>query len=422
MKYKEYKTIQLSNGASIKIIEDDRFNSIIFQTIYRVKITCKEDLLKCELLVSLLKRSTEKYKSTRDYYMKLNSLYNLKINIHFRLINDYLILLFTMNVLNSSIIGENIFIECLNLLKQAIYNPNIIDGCFDNDDFDRSKRSKIESIVTRNADKRNIAFDKVVNKIAPNSHLSYSVNLSVDDCEKIKNEEIVSFYRYVLENAIIDMYYGGVESELVLKLITEVFYSLPNLTKYPIALPKPIDLVNKTDIIYENITNEFIIMTFNTYININSKLYNSMIFLDHLFGATHYSLLNQKIREELNLAYSIHSYINNEIGLLVIVGEVLKDKNEIVINEVNNLLASIINGEFSDELMELVRKDILNRIQDIYDSLSMKVNKIVMDDLYCKNVSLYDVINKYKSIKKQDIIEVAKILKHNYTLIMKEKI
>ena len=94
--------------------------------------------------------------------------------------------------------SENNILETSKLLCEMIFNPNIIDGKFDEVSLNQEKRQLIENIQAELNDKRLYARKKCEEIMCKNE--KYGINESVETVQNLKNEDIFEAWKNILKS------------------------------------------------------------------------------------------------------------------------------------------------------------------------------------------------------------------------------
>ena len=92
-----------------------------------------------------------------------------------------------------------------------------------------------------------------------------------------------------------------------------------------------------------------------------------------------------------------------------------------VIDEVDNQIKQLQNGNVSDEEFEWAKQAILSDMYSIDDSIFGILDMIKTYNSFNKSFDYEDELNNYKKVSKQEVIEVSKLLSFcNYAILDKE--
>lgn len=108
--------------------------------------------------------------------------------------------------------------EAVELLWEVIFNPNLENGLFSEKDFLEQKRLLRERLNNVYNNKTRYALREMLKKMAPEEIISASSLGSLEDLEKVTNEDLVAQYKEMLEKENVSLYVcGDFEEESMLR-------------------------------------------------------------------------------------------------------------------------------------------------------------------------------------------------------------
>ncbi len=399
------------NNINYKVINTDQYKRVTGILSF-VKPLSKEDFTYYSLLNRLIGSSSMKYKTKKEISNKMFELYDCTIymstSYSYKSANTF----FVFQTVNEKYVNEdNIIKECIELLKELMFNPYIENEGFCLKYFNEEVKALENDIKNIYNNKKKYAFRKLIEAIAPNDIISTSTLGDLEVLKTITPQSLYQFYLDLLNNSFVNVgLIGNVSKEEVIEYFKD--YNLKSIQIEPELFPKEVVFKEKVQNITENqdIVQAKLMMGFRFNIDYNHPLYIPLVVFNAMFGSMFGSSLFMNIREKHSLTYDIASelMINKKI-LLVSCGVDQKNvelTSDLVIKDLNNYQNGIIDENILKNAKEFLIND-LKELQDLqFSSLSFKLENILS-----KRPSINEMIGKIQLIKTEEIIEVSKCIK-----------
>ncbi len=411
-----------------KICDGIHYNSIINQrqktnTIFIHLITeLKSDTAsKNAIIPYILANSNKKYPTITALNKKLSELYGSVIKGTVSKTGDSQTLSLMAGCINNryTFDGELITEELVQLMADALINPNIENHGFALKDFELKKQELIDDIDAEINEKRSYAFKRANLNIFKNEPAALSVKGDREHAEKLTAEICYEQYKNLLRTAQIEIIYvGAEESENCKKILTQAFSQIDrcfagnNNSAKSILKNEVCRVIEKHDIAQSKM-----VMAFKTdYDNtVAMKLMNA------IFGATPISKLFDNVREKLSLCYYCSSGVNDKKGVVYVDSGVEHTNTEKAEAEILNQLHAMCTGDFTDDEIENARKAIINSWKGVNDG-ARSIADWYFNQAYLGTAnSPEDQIEKLMKVTREEIIEAAKSLKLDTVYILSGK-
>ena len=405
MEYKKYDY----DDYTVHLMKTDKFKSIYISLVL-INEFKKESLTKNFVLRKLLTTSSKKLLNEVEVTRKVCDLYNSGIVISNTMSNNVITTNFDMEVLEDKYTEKGLLKNALEYFFDTIFYPNIIDGEFEESNYNLVLKSVNNYYDKIKENKNRYAYDRAFS-LMDEEYLKYSENGDKEDLKNITRKSMVDYYNELLENANANIFViGSFDEEELLDLINK------NIK----------DKLHKNDNIYvdgsftnntkleekeetENNNQSILIMIYKV-LNMTLRERNVILpVFNRILGVGNNSKLFKNVREKNSLCYDIRSSsLRNESIVTVQSGISYKDKDE-VIDLIKKELNDIQNGNVSDEEFEEAikfRNKSLKQFEDYNDSiLYIKQGNVLYngDDLEERKEML-------KTVKKEEIVELSKKL------------
>lgn len=417
MKYKVYDC----NSYRIHTIKTDKFKNCSMEIMFRNKLV-KEEITQNNMLVDMLMHSSKKYPKRRDVAIELENLYSASLRGFSTRLGNSIMLSFVLDFLNPKYCEESYLNDVLSMPFEMLLNPNVGD----NEEFDLRSLNIIKNRIKSDIEalKENAtkyAFRRSLINMDENSPSSYYMVGYMDDLENITPISLWDVYNNVLSNYVCDIYViGNLDMDEVVSIIKKKFIN------------RTIKKDNKDLYIDNNVRKKYIEVeetgkyeqdSFIMIYNLDNLDKRETDFVIHLYniilgsgGLT--SKLYRYLREENSLCYNVSSMYQKYDRLLMIYSGIDGKDKDLCIKLVNKAMDEMKNGEFTDEELDNAIKTVISSIKMSEDTQGGIVNNYLFHDL--DNLPLYEErIKEFKTITREDIMNVAKKVKLNTIYLLK---
>lgn len=408
---------------NIHTIKSDKYKNCHMEIIFRSKVK-KEDYTKHLFLFELLLESNKEYDTFSKLAIQCEDMYSYQLNTSVGRTGNYLFGSIIADFINPKYVDESLLENFISFPFSLIFNPNIKGDAWDENSFNITKNKIKQRIASDKERVQNYALNRLRNIMAPDKPISIITSGYMDDLENITKTNIVSFYNYVLRNYYCDVFiYGNLDMNVVTKII---------LSKNELNSIKTSDLGN----IFINIPSVKKVNRCSEYSKITQSIYLEGYTLDNLSDREkNYVLpifnqifgegsLNSKlftiVREENSLCYSIRSLYMKVDGLLIVYTQIESSSEDKVSKLIGKCLKEMTNGNFTDDDIKNAKSAFINSLNLIFDSESRTIDYYYFKELV-NNDSLDKRILEFKSVTKEEIMNVAKKIKLNTTYILGNK-
>ena len=415
MIYKVYK----NDTYNIYTIKTDKFKTCHMEIVFRNNIE-KETITKRSIITEMLVENSLIYNTRQKMIVELENLYNSYFYGVTNRVGSSIITSFCFDFINPNLVSESID-EFIKFPLNNILNPNAKNNEFDIKTLEYVKdrvKKDIESIIE---DPKNYSIHKLLDNMCKNTETSINVGGYVEDLDTINPINLYDYYLNMLEHDYIDIYIIGnldmnnavkiIKNNFIIKILKDhkVSYEIKNeLTK----TPKKINVDFNTS--QENIAIGLNIINATDY----EKKYVAQIYNMILGAGSLETKLYNRLRNENSLCYNCTSLYQKFDNLIILHTAISKENENLAIKLMKQALKDMINNLTDDEISNA--KELLITMLN----MSLDVPGRIVDNYLFKNLyGLEDLdvrIEKYKNIKKEEIIEFAKKVKLNTILCLRD--
>ena len=405
------------NRIDIYTYATDKFKSENI-SIYFAVPTVKEESVKRSLLLSVLKRGTEKYPTQKDINERLDELYATLVNLKNQKFDNIQLLGVSADVIYSSYTenGEDIMKDTLEVIEQMFYHPRLDEkrGVFC-EEFVNSEKENYKSIILSQINEpRTYAAIRCREEMFSSLGIIDTLDTMCEKIDATNATELYECYLDIVKNAKIVVFYVGKRStDEIEKLISEVFASSTNVTiennrskKLLSHLETPNEVIETSDL-----SQGRLIMGFNCGVTWNDEDYYAMLLCNEIFGASPLSKLFMNVREKLSLCYECSSIYNSARGAIFATTGIECENYDVAKTAILNQLEDIQQGRISEKEFTAAKKSIFN----VYSALGDSPNAIerfylgrIMNGV---DIDMSDFLDILEKMTIDDVVRVAQKLK-----------
>lgn len=407
----KYKKIDMM-AFNLHLIKTDRFKTINVRVCLRDNIN-KDEITLRNMLASFLTYSTDTYPTKRDMVLKAQDLYGVNVYTKSYRSGKFNMINFCMSLLNEKYTEKGMLEESIKFLSDVIFNPNfnkeeefnqVYKFLYDN--METSMKGIKENPTTYSV----IRMLEEMDKDMPYSYREFGY---LEDLERISKEDLISYYKKVLNNSLVDVYViGDIDEEE----ITDLFKKYFNFTTY--KRPKENQLIEHEKLPVRCKTIKESEDSNQSKLSIGCKIGSLNEFernyvltiYNMILGGNSESKFFQIIREKHSLAYYVYSSLNKLDSLMIIKAGISKENFDTTIKLIKKLMKDMEKGKFTDESIEVVKESYISLLKEIEDNENAIIETYLAKDL----LNLGDIEERKKEIMKvtkEDIIKVAKKVK-----------
>ena len=394
-------------------INSEKFKSIYFSINFTMPVN-KRQISENALLSAVLGKSNKKFKTQKEIQMYLYSLYGANFDIGIEKFGDLYNIEFRGECINKKYLPNNTDVvnEVLEFLYDAIYNPNVLNGAFDEEVVEREKDFILNKIREVKDDKLRYGIRKMEELMCKDEPFSTYVYGDEDDIYKITSSDLYKRYNEVISNSCITFIISGnlLGYEDIEEKVKNIFNNkLVSKLNYKELIDNQ-KLNHNQEVVEESQQTTQSVLSYGLRINNpNSNDFYKLSVYNALLGGTPSSKLFQNFREKESLAYTVRSRYYRFKDIIIIYAGIQKENYEKAKLVLENEINKIKDGEISDEEFEACKKSIISDLKEWNDS-KIALSKMFISNLFSlKNdsLTLEQMVDKFEKVTKQDIIDIA---------------
>ena len=384
-------------------------------TIYFTLKSDEKNFAKMALLSELLGNATSKYSSETEVSRQLSRMYGASFGVTVLRYGDVHTLRINISFPNDKYLPDNhhVVSEIMGFLDEVINHPLISGNQFEESFFNLHKANLLNYFNSIIENREYYATIQLQKLMFPNdiNHGSFLYG-TIDQLQKTTAADLFDFYQWLLKNANIMGFIGGhIDDEFVNQLdeiIPNTDHQFVKLDPF-VKLPQ-IDKVARKEQKLE-IDQTVLTMGYELPILSNDPDYYNAIVLNQVLGGSPQSVLFNDVREDQSLAYDISSSYNSLNGTLSVSAGILPQNQPLVEDLVAKSIEKIMNGNIDDTVISGIKQSLIDQRKSSADSLGAQIEKLFVKEITNASVDDDDFIAGVKSVKKSDVVDLAKQIK-----------
>ncbi|MDR2465148.1 MAG: insulinase family protein [Streptococcaceae bacterium] len=347
-------SIQLNKGVNFTYIPSKKFKTV--EILIRFQTSIQNNVKEERALLSrMMSTSSLNYPQHSLLTQKLADLYGASLNVSVSKKGQGLFFNVSMSFVDDQYLSQNgLTEECVDLLKEILFQPQIENGLFPEKTFELEKENLKHYFQSAKEDKAYFAEVQMAELFFHDSLGQATPSYGEESRLKtIENAHLVNYYREMMATDEVDILVLGDVDE---KKITELFRAFPfadRLTTNQNLFYSPVENnLIREKIIYENVEQSQLSMGYRHPIRYDDGRYYALHVFNGIFGGFPHSKLFQNIRERDSLAYTVSSSFDSFRGLLRVRAGIEKENRQLVMKLIYEALQEIEKGEFSEEEVE----------------------------------------------------------------------
>lgn len=301
--------------------------------------------------------------------------------------------------------------EILAFLKEMIEDPFVDGDQFDQEYFHIHQSNMINYLDSIQDNKEFFSMLELQRLYYPNDpdHGHFLMG-NQQEMEQISSPELYVFYRHLLATAKVSILVGGDLPEADVLSGFKQFRSFTDRTPADYHLrvhPAPVDQVQRSAKNIEG-SQSVLSIAYELPIYFGDEGYFPAVIFNQLFGGSSRSLLFTNVREQNSLAYDIHSSYNSLVGMDSVQAGIDFQNEDQVTQMVADQLQQLVDGNYSDELLDGVKHALVNQHRSDADHLGSLIEKQYIQQILEFRISDSDWETQVINVTRDQITAVAK--------------
>lgn len=363
----------LQNG-TLALIDTRSFKSGLLTVTTLLPITKKSACLG-PLLLSVLRRGTEKYPSLTAINHRLDDLYGTGVSIRSTYQGDRLALCFAAELLDETYLPEpvDLLAGVGELLGQILFHPLLNEtGCLSESFVESEKELQKETIRSIKNNPRSYASARLSRILYANEPVGIPLYGTEEQVAAVTPRELTDFWRQFKESFCPVCFSVGSLPEERVRAVLEENFPFSGASLPPFYQSEPPLSANTTRRVEEpmDISQGHLLLGYRAGTFAGRPGSTAAAVMAELLGGPSCSRLFRSVRETSGLCYSIGASYHPTRGTVLIHCGLHPDNRAVAEEEILAEVEAIRAGKFSDEELDTAKKSLLCASRQMRDSAS----------------------------------------------------
>jgi len=420
-----FKKVELQEGVTLYIRKSEQFKTVNFSVKWKTSLDEKKSALRA-VLANVLEESNGRYRSQTEFRNALDELYGTVMYTDAGKRGETHIVSLSAECVNDEYLSEGgVLQEVLSLIKTVIFDPNVVDGQFDETVVNREKRSVKERIRSLYDDKTRYAQKRMLELLRPDSASSAPSYGTEEDVDALTSADLFAAYQSMLNEDEVDIYVVGDidEDEMTEKIRSLLTFNSRKVHERQTATQQTVTQESEVRHVREkqDMKQGKLHLGFTTPVTFRHPDYAKMQMTNGVFGGFAHSKLFINVREKESMAYYASSSYSSHYGLLYVMAGIDAELEEKAVNLINSQLTALQQGEITDLEMEQTKALLTNGIKSAFDSARGQIEVFDQYKELDENFTADTIIAGWESVTKDDVKNMASEIKLEIVYLLSGK-
>ena len=411
------QTYKVSDALTLRVCRTEKFKAGMLSLSAVLPIR-RDRVWMTSLLLSVLRRGTEKYPTLEAINRRLDYLYGTELGIRNFYRGDAQVIGFSAEYPEGAYLPsrEDMTRDVLDVMCQILFHPLLDeDGLLLSRYVESEKQMQCDAIRALKNNPRSYAIEHARAVLYENEPCGAAVYGTEEEVEAVTPAALTAHWRELIGNIRLDCFYVGSLTDTYLcdALADTVSPYLTN-TKGGFSLPMPATIVRAaatTRRVEESLEvgQGQLILGFRTGCALGDDGYYACMVCNELLGASPISKLFVNVREKLSLCYHCSSSYQATKGTVTVQSGLLPVNRARAEEAILAQIAALADGDFSDEELIGAKKSILNAYRQLEDSPAALEGFYFGRAVAGVSDSLGDCRERFLSVTREEVIAAARL-------------
>lgn len=366
------------------------------------------------ILPYLLSRSCKAYPDTLSLNRKLSEYYGAELIPAATKMGENHVLRLVIYMLENRFAfdGEDIALECTDLLCRLLFEPNAENGAFSADDLRREKRLAMERIDNQKNDKRTYALRRAIEIMCADENYSKSAYGTKEGIEALTPESVYEAWQKLLKTATVKVNVVGTSDAKAIGAKVESYLSKTDRccdgVSESVVIPKAEE--PKKVIEEENVKQGKLVMGFRSGMTKSDEDYAAYRVMTDIFGGGPYSRLFDNVREKQSLCYYCSARLFSSKGLIIVQSGIENENAEKTEKAVLEQLKGLADGNVTEEDLKKSKLSLTDSFNSAYDTPEdieqWAYSQLADDEFFTPK----DYVDAFNAVTLEEVTEKAKMV------------
>lgn len=413
-------------GIKIHKIETNQFKTNLYAVFLATPLK-RENVTKDALIAAVLRRGTKNIISQDKISKELEEMYGASFDCGIEKTGDNHIIKFYLEALNEEFLPEKeeLTQKCINILLDIVTNPFVENNGFKQEYVDGEKENLKQIINGKIDNKARYSLDRCIEEIFKGEPYGLYKYGYVEDLEKITPQNLYEYYKELIKNCKIDIYYSGIFDNDNTEKIIEKRLQENNIESRNAEYVINNEMTEKkqkseTKTVEESmdVTQGKLVLGLQIDDNNKNSRFAASVYNAILGGGAN-SKLFQNVREKNSLAYTASSsYIRTKNVILVHCGIDI-DKYKKVLETIKEQIEDMKKGNFTDKDIEDAKKLIISSVKSISAEQDTEITYDYGQELSNEHTTIKDYQQNIEQVKREQVVDIANKININTIYFLK---
>ncbi len=362
---------QLADGVFFSSVRDGRFKTMKISANIIVPLSADTAAANA-LLCDVLSHSCKAYPDFTALSKKLCSLYGADLSAFVRKVGDHQLIALSAMGLDDryTLNGESVAQELSRLLCSVIFEPNLSDGVFVEENVEQERRQLLDSIDAEYNDKRLYAIAQLIKHMCAKETYGIKRYGSAQQVREVTPQDLTNAWKNLLKTAIFEIVYVGDSApDKAQAVFSEAF---GNIDRAPAAADTQIiRTANSVNTVTEeiNVAQAKLVMGFRAGTALPEKEADAAALMCAILGGTANSKLFCNVREKQSLCYYCASRYDKHKGIMLIDSGVQTENIDKLKAGILKEIEDMKNGVITDFEMDATKRAMINSFYSSNDTV-----------------------------------------------------
>ena len=422
-----YNSKEIKQGVTLHTINTNNFKTNLYAVFLATPLT-RENVTLNALLTAVLRRGTNSMKSQDIISKKLEEMYGASFDCGIDKTGDNHIIKFYLEAISEEFLPEKeeITEKCLDILFDIVFNPFIENDGF-KEEYIQGEKENLKQIIEGKIDNKGVyALDRCREEMFKGKPYGLYKFGYVEDLEKITAKSLYEYYKTLINNCKIDIFFSGIDEKNNIEKIVinneKIKNVVPREPKYIVNTEKT-ELVEVKDIInvqdHMQVNQGKLVIGLTVNADESDSKYTASVYNAILGGGAN-SKLFQNVREKNGLAYTAGSnYVRQKNTIFIRCGIEISNYEKAVYT-IKEQLNDMKNGNFEEVDIENAKNLIIESIKSIPAEQDTEITYYYGQELSDTSTSIDEYISKIQKQSKEDIINLAQNVSINTIYFLRD--
>ena len=373
------------------------------------------------LLLSVLRRGTEKYPTLAALNRRLDYLYGTELGIRNIYRGDCQIIGFSIELLGSSCLpmGEELLVNVLDVVRQILFHPMLDEqGLLSARYVESEKQHQCDSIRALKNNPRAYATERCRSILYRNDPCGADPLGAEEEIMAVTPELLTEHWRALIERISLDCFYVGADdAEMLRSALHTTFGSLlgspatPRCDTAPHLLPPEREPQRVDESL--PVGQSHLLMGLSTGVGVTDADYHVCAVWNEMLGVSPVSRLFVHLRERMSLCYFCTSHYNAYKGAVMLHCGIDRADRERAESEILAQLRALETGDFTDAELDAAKKSLVNAYRQLEDSPAALENFYYGRSLVGLSIPVRAFGEAFASVTREQIIAFARGVRVN---------